>query len=123
MALAASDAGLASSVRVLPSLEAIRDAVGTGGACGSWGLPEHPQRLADADASMRWLYGRVRHEAPRIRFASGTVSLLRHAGGRVTGAELSDGRVLSADLTIVAAGAWTGSLVDLAGQPRPRARS
>ncbi len=104
-------------LRLLPTPEAIREAVGTGGASGSWGYCNQGSGWADADASMRWLHRRVRREGDgRVRFVSGTVTGLRHQNGRVTAAELVDGSVLSADLTIVSAGAWTGTLVDLAGR-------
>jgi len=99
---------------VLPTADAIRDAVGTGGSSGSWGYLNRASGWADADASMRWLLARVRATG-RVRFVNGTVVSLRHDGDRVTGAVLDDGAALSADLTILSAGAWSGSLVDLAG--------
>lgn len=64
---------------------------------------------------MSWLFEQVK-QTGRVHFVPGTVISLERTGDTVTGAKLSDGRVLSADLVVVAAGAWTAGLVDLAGQ-------
>ncbi len=67
---------------------------------------------------MRWLYDRV-VATRRVTFVNGTVEALETQTGekeqRVTGARLSTARSFFADLVIVAAGAWTPTLVDLAG--------
>jgi sarcosine oxidase/L-pipecolate oxidase len=47
---------------------------------------------------------------------TGEVVRLVRQGERVTGAELSGGEVLSAELVVLAAGAWSGRLVDLRGR-------
>ncbi len=52
----------------------------------------------------------------RVEFVSGTVASLRRNNTTVSGVTLSDGRVLSADLVVLATGAWTGSLLDLSGR-------
>ncbi|KAI0097252.1 DAO-domain-containing protein [Nemania sp. FL0031] len=120
------------SVRLLPTASAISRASGTGGEWADWGYLNTAAGWADAERSMKWLYDRV-VETGRVTFVNGTVEALEtetetetettQTGGtpsgnaqRVTGARLSDGRSFSADLTIVAAGAWTPSLVDMTGQ-------
>ncbi|KAI1487854.1 FAD dependent oxidoreductase-domain-containing protein [Biscogniauxia mediterranea] len=73
---------------------------------------------------MRWLHARAL-ETGRIAFVNGTAErLLVSSGGeekRVTGVRLlakneGENETLSADLVVVAAGAWTPALVDLSGQ-------
>lgn len=115
VALSAQDPELAGRIRELPDPAAIRDAVGTGGTSGSWGYLNGCAGWANAEKSMSWLYEKVRRTA-RVEFVCGTVSRLVHNGETVTGANLADGRTLSADLVILATGAWTASLLDLAGQ-------
>lgn len=115
VALGAHDPELASRIRMLPDAASIREAVGTGGSSGSWGYINGYAGWADAEKSMAWLYSRVQ-QTGRVNFVSGTVSSLEHTNDTVTGAELTDGRTLSADLVIIAAGAWTASLLDLSGQ-------
>ena len=113
--LSKDDPQLASRIRELPNAAAIRDAVGTGGASGSWGYVNGCAGWADAGKSMAWLYEKTR-ETGRVEFVQGTVTSLIHDENTVTGANLSDGRSLSADLVVLATGAWTASLLDLDGQ-------
>lgn len=113
--LASRDPALAERIQELPNSEHIREALGTGGTSGSWGYINQNSGWADAGKSMAWLLKQVKNTG-RVSFVSGTVASLEHNETTVTGAKLSDGRVLSADLVMVAAGAWTGSLVDLEGQ-------
>ncbi|KAI4128811.1 MAG: hypothetical protein LQ347_004024, partial [Umbilicaria vellea] len=63
----------------------------------------------------------------RIRWEKGLVRRLRVPEGkgstkRVTGVELEDGTAVEADLVILAAGAWTGKLVDLRGRAEAAAQ-
>jgi len=115
LSLTLSSPELAGSIRELPNPSAIRERLGTGGCSGEWGYINEGSGWADAAASTAWLFERVK-ETGRLTFVSGTVSSLEYQGSSVTGARLSDGRTLSADLVVVAAGAWTGGLVDLSGQ-------
>lgn len=115
VALSAHDPELASRIRELPDAAAIRDAVGTGGSSGSWGYLNGCAGWADAEKSMSWLYERVLRTG-RVEFIKGAVTSLVHGDRTVTGAMLSDGRTLSADLVVLATGAWTASLLDLSGQ-------
>ncbi|KAJ9151292.1 FAD dependent oxidoreductase [Pleurostoma richardsiae] len=113
--IAAKDPQLADSISELSGVEAIRGAVGTGGTSGSWGYINRSSGWADAEKSMAWLYDRVK-ETGRVQFVNGTVTSLNTAGNAVTGVTVSTGQTLSAELVIVATGAWTGALVDLSGQ-------
>lgn len=107
-----------SKITALPSRDAIRDAYGTGGASGSWGYLNNLSGWADADASMAWLYRRA-VATNRVSFVNGTVTALLRADddkAHVTGAQLSTGATLRADLTVLATGAWTPSLIELTGR-------
>lgn len=107
-----------SKITALPSSTAIRDVYGTGGSSGSWGYVNRLSGWADAEASMAWLYRRA-VATNRITFVNGTVtSLLRSPtdSTHITGVQLSDGDTLLAGLTVLAAGAWTPSLIDLSGR-------
>ncbi|KAI0459157.1 DAO-domain-containing protein [Xylaria acuta] len=122
LALAHSEGRPLSSVRLMPTAWAISKSSRTEGEWADWGYLNTGAGWADAEKSMQWLYNRV-VETGRVTFVNGVVETLETQTGeppakeqRVTGARLSDGRSFSADLVIVAAGAWTPSLVDLAGQ-------
>jgi sarcosine oxidase/L-pipecolate oxidase len=115
LSLASKDPALAARVRELPNPDAIREALGTGGSSGSWGYINNNSGWANAGTSMAWFFDQVK-QTGRVNFVPGTVVSLERVEDTITGAKLSDGRVLSADLVVVAAGAWTGGLVDLAGQ-------
>ncbi|KAK0628990.1 putative fructosyl amino acid protein [Bombardia bombarda] len=116
LSLASSDPDLAQHIRELPNPAAIAEAVATGGgSSGSWGYINQGSGWADAAASMAWLFDKVQ-QTGRVTFVAGTVAALEHTGTVVTGAKLADGRVMSADLVVLAAGAWTGDLVDMSGR-------
>jgi sarcosine oxidase/L-pipecolate oxidase len=104
-------------MRELPSRKAINKAIGNDqdATPGDWGYLNGTSGWADAEKSMAWLFKRVRATG-RVDFVHGTATSLAVSGDRVTGAKLEDGREMTADLVIVATGAWTGALVDLAGQ-------
>lgn len=115
-AMAEKDPSLQGKLKLLPNIEAIRDAVGTGHVnSGVWGYQNLNSGWADADRSMQWLLRKVK-ETGRVKFVSGTAASLNRDGKKITGVKLSDGRQLSADLVVLATGAWTGGLVDLAGR-------
>lgn len=84
---------------------------------------------ADAEATMRHLRARVEalahaHTPARATFLHGTaVRVTSHARTRrATGVQLADGRLLAAELTILATGAWTPALADLRGVAAARAQ-
>ncbi|KAK4145254.1 FAD dependent oxidoreductase [Dichotomopilus funicola] len=115
LSLASKYPDLANRVRELPDPEAIREVLGTRGTSGSWGYINNSSGWGNAAAAMAWLYDQAK-QTGRINFVPGTVVSLEHNTTSVTGARLADGGILSAELVVVAAGAWTGGLVDLAGQ-------
>ncbi|KAF2660570.1 sarcosine oxidase [Lophiostoma macrostomum CBS 122681] len=85
---------------------------------GTMGYVNWSSGWADAEGAMRWLYTQVTsHE--RVHFITGTVTQLAidHSTNTVTGAHLrnSSTPTLSADLTLLAAGAWSPALLDLRG--------
>ncbi|EKG20001.1 FAD dependent oxidoreductase [Macrophomina phaseolina MS6] len=109
-------------IEELKSEADVRRCAGTGGTNGVRGYVNWTSGWADAEACMRYLYGKVQ-ATQRVQFVKGTVARLDIAfpsGGAsqqkyVRGAHLADGRTLSADLTVVAAGAWSPALLDLRG--------
>ncbi|KAF2788312.1 sarcosine oxidase [Melanomma pulvis-pyrius CBS 109.77] len=111
-------------VEVLTSSDDIRRICGLeGGAPGSGntGYVNWSSGWADAEGSMRWLRGEV-EKLKRVEFVTATVSqlLIDHTTQTVSGARIKNNSststtTLTADLTILAAGAWTPSLLDLRG--------
>ena len=105
------------SIQILNGLHDMLSVTKTGGASGTHGYLNRRSGWADADASMR--FGRKKLESyHRVKFVTGTVTRLLFSATRdvVEGAVLDDGRVLRADLTVLAAGAWTPTLLDLRGR-------
>ncbi|ORY14352.1 sarcosine oxidase [Clohesyomyces aquaticus] len=103
-------------VKILNNTEHIKRVCGIANASGSTGYVNWSSGWADAEGAMRWL----RHEVEsfsRVQFIIRTVKslLIDHTKSTVSGALLHDGSTLIADLTILAAGAWTPSLLDLRG--------
>ncbi|EAW09589.1 NAD(P)/FAD-dependent oxidoreductase [Aspergillus clavatus NRRL 1] len=79
---------------------------------------------ADAEAGVRFAKKKL-DEAGKVAFKTGEVDRLLYAEvqqaddsshRRVTGVILTDGTTLTADLVVLATGAWTGKLVDLRGR-------
>jgi sarcosine oxidase/L-pipecolate oxidase len=87
---------------------------------GSMGYVNWSSGWADAEGAMRWLHKKVENLG-RVKFVTATVKKLQldHTSKTVSGALLASGDVLSADLTILAAGAWTPALIDLRGIAKP----
>jgi sarcosine oxidase/L-pipecolate oxidase len=113
--LIASESGGLDGVQELHNREAIDAAVGTGGGSGDWGYLNKRSGWADAEAGMRWLRSQV-EATNRVTFIHGEVNSLQRTGKIVTGVALKNGTRLHAELTVLATGAWTGSLVDLRGR-------
>ncbi len=103
------------TIRELKSRKEIEEAVGTGGYSGDWGYVNLNSGWADAEEGMKWLRRRV-EATGRVTFKTGEAISLVRSGRKVTGVKLKDGTTLSADLVILATGAWTGKLVDLRGR-------
>lgn len=104
-------AAISSAMRVPATKEAGTGDVGYFNPHSGWG---------DAAACTLWLYRKVEALAKskgNVRFVRDeAVSLLHDASAaKVRGATLEGGESLNADLTILASGAWTASLLDLDG--------
>ncbi len=103
-------------IEVLRDRAEIEWVLGTGGATGEWGYVNWRSGWADAEAAMRFARRKV-EDTERVRFRTGTAKrLLFHNCRKVVGVELDDGETLRAELVILAAGAWSGTLVDLRGR-------
>ncbi|KAF7592512.1 hypothetical protein BBP40_012802 [Aspergillus hancockii] len=73
---------------------------------------------SDAEAGVRYAKSLLDKEG-KVSFRTGSVKNLVYADGperKVTGVALEDGPSLTADLVVLATGAWTGKLVDLRGR-------
>jgi sarcosine oxidase / L-pipecolate oxidase len=105
-------------VKELPSAKAICDLVGSTGTPGEWGYLNQASGWANAEASMKFLLRQVQVTG-RVVFKNATVASLERSGSdrmHITGVKTQDGETYEADLVVVAAGAWTGTLVDLSHQ-------
>ncbi|KAJ4350127.1 uncharacterized protein N0V89_008748 [Didymosphaeria variabile] len=107
-------------IEVLDSAQDIGRVCGLGrsedDACGSTGYVNRSSGWADAEGAMVWLRNEV-DKFNRVDFVVAPVKklLFDFEKNTVSGATLSDGSELRADLTILAAGAWSASLIDLRG--------
>ncbi|KAG5928766.1 hypothetical protein E4U42_008093 [Claviceps africana] len=106
---------LADGIKVLGSTEALNACLGTDTYPGDWGYLNSLSGWADAGRGMAWLYERVKATG-RVSFVEAKVEELTTEGDKVTGARLADGTCLGAEVVLVAAGAWTGGLIDLRGR-------
>lgn len=102
-------------IRTLESPEAIRDLMGSDICHGDWGYINELSGWADAGRGMQWLYEQVTATG-RVEFIDAIVEELVTEGKRIVGAKTKTGAVLRGDLVFVAAGAWTGGLIDLRGR-------
>jgi len=85
-----------------------------GGDCGSSGYVNWTSGWADAEAGVRYMRKLVKATG-RVEFRTAEVKRLLFGLDRVEGVELADGPSITADLVILATGAWTPKLVDLRG--------
>lgn len=88
--------------------------------CGITGYVNWSSGWANAEGAMRWLREEV-EKLKRVKFVVGKVRKLEidQRSSTVSGAALEDGSTLVADLTILAAGAWSPALIDLRGICKP----
>ncbi|KAI8937045.1 hypothetical protein NX059_006264 [Plenodomus lindquistii] len=106
------------NTEVLNSAADIRRACGLEGTdewgSGSTGYVNWSSGWADAEGAMIWLREKV-EKLNRVIFVTSGVKklLIDHKTNTVSGVRLHDGSELKASLTILAAGAWTASLIDL----------
>ncbi|KAF2464752.1 sarcosine oxidase [Lindgomyces ingoldianus] len=103
-------------IEVLKNSDDVKRVTGTENASGSAGYINWSSGWVDAEGAMRWLHSKI-SQLNRVNFLTGTVTklLINHTTHAVSGAHLQDGRTLTASLTILSAGAWTPSLLDLRG--------
>ncbi|CAO2647880.1 Nn.00g088020.m01.CDS01 [Neocucurbitaria sp. VM-36] len=110
----------ADKTEVLNSAEAIRRACGLNGkdewGSGSTGYVNWSSGWADAEGAMVWLRKEL-EKLNRVEFVTESVKklVIDHKTDTVSGVRLSNSSELKADLTILAAGAWTAALIDLRG--------
>jgi sarcosine oxidase/L-pipecolate oxidase len=103
------------AVELLSGVEDVRRVCKTGGCWGHGGYVNWSSGWADAEAAMRFLRRRV-EATGNVGFETGEVVALLEDAGVVRGVRLRDGREIGAELTVLATGAWTPGLVDLAGR-------
>ncbi|KAH8598747.1 fructosyl amino acid oxidasesarcosine oxidase [Bisporella sp. PMI_857] len=111
-------AGQGKKIEELDSPEKIAQVVGSGGGSGDWGYINRSSGWADAGAAMAHLHSLV-VATKRVEFVTATVESLLSSPSNpstIKGVILINGKELYADLTILAAGAWSGSLIDLQGR-------
>ncbi|KAH7319787.1 FAD dependent oxidoreductase [Stachybotrys elegans] len=109
------DKSMERKISEVSGRKAIQEFLGVHGHAGDWGYINRMAGWADAEEGMKWLHRKV-VATGRVKFVDAQVKQLVTSEDRVTGAEMADGTVLKADVTIVAAGAWTGTLIDLRGR-------
>ncbi|KAM3073078.1 hypothetical protein ACMFMG_008796 [Clarireedia jacksonii] len=112
-------AGDNTGVQELPSKADISKLLGTGPGSGEWGYINHRSGWADAESSLIWLRKEVEGLSNgRVTFVTAEVTSLifSPSGTTVLGAHTSDGTQHHADLTILAAGAWSSRFLDLRSQ-------
>ena len=118
--------GLGCRVQGLGGRGCVVEVLGTGGEGGECGYVNWGAGWVDAGGAMggcMGLVGEGARERGRVVLRRGRVGRLVFGDGRgrrVVGAVLDDGEVVRADLTVVAAGAWSGALVDLRGRAEAR---
>lgn len=103
------------NLKELKTRAEIEAAVGTGGGSGDWGYVNWTSGWADAEAGMKFLRKKV-EATNRVSFKTATVESVVREGSKITGVKTSQGETITADLVILATGAWTGKLVDLRGR-------
>jgi sarcosine oxidase / L-pipecolate oxidase len=106
-------------IQELKGKEEIMKASGYAGASGDWGYCNWSSGWADAEACVAYALGKVRSVGGKrvsVRSGVGVERLLLDPEGRCKGVRLADGTELKAEQTILAAGAWSGTLIDLCGR-------
>jgi len=119
LSLAAADGGLdLSKIKELHSQNDIRKATGYEEVSGSYGYANYNSGWADAESCVAYALKRIQKEGgDRVTIKSGArVERLSFSGDECTGVELADGESIKADLVILAAGAWSPTLIDLQGR-------
>jgi sarcosine oxidase/L-pipecolate oxidase len=110
--------GDVNKIQELNGEDEIQKATGYEGVSGDHGYANFNSGWADAEACVAYALRRVKQEGQdRVTIRSGAqIDRLLFSHDTVTGAELKSGEQIKADLTILAAGAWSPSLIDLQGR-------
>ena len=105
-------------IYALSSRDEIRQASGYQDVSGDHGYANFNSGWANAEKCVAYALKRLRKEGgDRVTIRSGTkVEKLLFIGNECTGAVLMNGEQIKADLTVLAAGAWSPSLIDLEGR-------
>ncbi|KAF2863744.1 FAD dependent oxidoreductase [Piedraia hortae CBS 480.64] len=102
-------------VEVLDSPEDVKRAMhGMGGDCGKRGYINWTAGWANAEEGVRHMR-RLIEKTGRVEFRQAEVTRLEFSNGLVQKICLANGEPLTADLFILATGAWTPKLIDLTG--------
>ena len=120
-----------SDIEILSSMDDIQRVMQpTGGSSGSKGYVNRKSGWADASGAMGALRSHVHVLGlahGNFHWRSGSASALTFSSPdqtpRITGARLASGDWVSADLTVLAAGAWSGKLLDLRGRVQATAQT
>ncbi|KAE9963627.1 hypothetical protein BLS_009116 [Venturia inaequalis] len=103
-----------AAVLEVESKAEIADVCQTGGSSGKWGYLNRKAGWVDAIAAMEYTR-KLAEESSRVEMATGKVArlLLSEDKTVVGGMVLDDGSSILADLTVLATGAWTPTLLDM----------
>ena len=113
-------------VEEYPDAKAVSGAMqsSTAQANGSFGYLSYQSGWADAGGALGWVWEQVgaASKTVNMRFVRrAAVRLLpSQDGARIVGAQIEGGEETHADLTVLAAGAWSGGLLDFVGIASPR---
>ncbi|KIW94030.1 uncharacterized protein Z519_05346 [Cladophialophora bantiana CBS 173.52] len=107
-----------SKIRELHGQDEIRKATGYDGVSGDHGYANFNSGWADAEACVAHALRRIQSESDgRVAIRPGAqVARLVFSGSECQGVELVGGEQILAELTVLAAGAWSPSLIDLQGR-------
>ena len=110
--------GVVKPIEALSSEKSIKKATGYNHISGDSGYINCNSGWADAEKCVTYALRRLEVEGKdRVKIQSGAqVERLLMKNGKCVGVKLEDGEQLQSDLTILAAGAWTPSLVNLQGR-------
>ena len=107
-----------NKIQELDGPDEIRKATGYEGATGDYGYANFNSGWADAEACVAYALKRVWNKGgDRVKIRSGAkVQSLLFSGTECSGVLLVGGEDINADLTILAAGAWSPTLINLQGR-------
>ncbi|KAK4619510.1 hypothetical protein CLAFUW4_11457 [Fulvia fulva] len=86
----------------------------TGGLVGRAGYVNWTSGWAHAENGIKYMRKKI-EKLDRVHFVTAEVKHLIFSNDEVKGVKLTNGKTLTADLTVLATGAWTPKLIDLRG--------